>query len=355
MTNPPPNDLNANLPEDEPVQSEHASIMLGFAPAMLNIPNNNNGWIEEDYEEEMEAEEDVEEEIGVEVMMMKMMLRSFTPMRRLIPSIGHHLAPRQRSKGEGSSATVFNPALCGVYPPGPMVNDPNTLYSRVKTLTKQMWDRYRVESSSFKRLKKNDMRMDNFDDDLTALDSTLREQIQEIMKKLMAELNEQFQQIQERNLRAENEMVRIRLRVAEEKAKDKHMDAEYYKYHLAHVSWLYDDLSRWESKIREQNMPSRKMTQAAIEKLIADAITRDRATRGNLSGADRSRGNNKDQGGSPLARECTYAGFMKCNPITFRGVEGAVGLCHWFEKIESVFSISECAERNKVKFVAATL
>ncbi|GJW36249.1 reverse transcriptase domain-containing protein [Tanacetum coccineum] len=30
-------------------------------------------------------------------------------------------------------------------------------------------------------------------------------------------------------------------------------------------------------------------------------------------------------------------------------------LCRWFEKIESVFGISECAERSKVKFAAATL
>nr|GEV70424.1 reverse transcriptase domain-containing protein [Tanacetum cinerariifolium] len=48
IANPPPNDLNANLPEDEPVQPEHAPAMLGFAPAMLNIPNNTNGWIEWD-------------------------------------------------------------------------------------------------------------------------------------------------------------------------------------------------------------------------------------------------------------------------------------------------------------------
>nr|GFD52752.1 putative reverse transcriptase domain-containing protein [Tanacetum cinerariifolium] len=34
---------------------------------------------------------------------------------------------------------------------------------------------------------------------------------------------------------------------------------------------------------------------------------------------------------------------------------GAIELCHWFEKIECTFGISECAGRNKVKFVAATL
>ncbi|GJR53812.1 putative reverse transcriptase domain-containing protein [Tanacetum coccineum] len=53
--------------------------------------------------------------------------------------------------------------------------------------------------------------------------------------------------------------------------------------------------------------------------------------------------------------ECTFAGFMKCNPAVFRGVEGSVKLQRWFEKTESVFEISECAEGKKVKFVVGTL
>ncbi|GJY31711.1 putative reverse transcriptase domain-containing protein [Tanacetum coccineum] len=35
--------------------------------------------------------------------------------------------------------------------------------------------------------------------------------------------------------------------------------------------------------------------------------------------------------------------------------KGAVGLCQWFEKLESVFRISDCKERDKVKFVTAIL
>ncbi|GKD96426.1 putative reverse transcriptase domain-containing protein, partial [Tanacetum coccineum] len=46
---------------------------------------------------------------------------------------------------------------------------------------------------------------------------------------------------------------------------------------------------------------------------------------------------------------------MKCNPIAFHSTEGAVELRRWFEKTESVFEISKCAERKKVKFAAATL
>ncbi|GJZ13780.1 putative reverse transcriptase domain-containing protein [Tanacetum coccineum] len=110
-------------------------------------------------------------------------------------------------------------------------------------------------------------------------------------------------------------------------------------------------------------MLPRAMTQAAIEKLISDrvvaALAQDCATRGNTNGAGgpggNIGGNVGGQGGAPPARECTYSSFMKCNPTSFHGNEGTVELCRWFEKTESVFSISKCAERNKVKFVAATL
>ncbi|GJY45459.1 putative reverse transcriptase domain-containing protein [Tanacetum coccineum] len=63
-------------------------------------------------------------------------------------------------------------------------------------------------------------------------------------------------------------------------------------------------------------------------------------------------------GAGPAAPEitgCTYITFMKCDLQPFKGIEGAVGLCQWFEKLESMFQISDCKERDKVKFVTATL
>ncbi|GKD02041.1 hypothetical protein Tco_1172315, partial [Tanacetum coccineum] len=39
-------------------------------------------------------------------------------------------------------------------------------------------------------------------------------------------------------------------------------------------------------------------------------------------------------------RECSYSEFLKCKPLDFKGTEGFVGLTRWFEKMESVFSIS---------------
>ncbi|GKA31829.1 reverse transcriptase domain-containing protein [Tanacetum coccineum] len=41
---------------------------------------------------------------------------------------------------------------------------------------------------------------------------------------------------------------------------------------------------------------------------------------------------------APVARQCSYKEFMSCQPINFKGTEGAVGFIRWFERTESVFS-----------------
>nr|GEZ79780.1 reverse transcriptase domain-containing protein [Tanacetum cinerariifolium] len=56
-----------------------------------------------------------------------------------------------------------------------------------------------------------------------------------------------------------------------------------------------------------------------------------------------------------VARKCTYKEFMSCQPLYFNGTEGDVGLIHWFEQTESVFSHSNCSEDCKVKFSTGTL
>nr|GEU86557.1 hypothetical protein [Tanacetum cinerariifolium] len=57
MANPLPNHV-VNLPGDEQVQPEPVHALLGFVPAVLDISNNNNGWIEEEPEEDPEMEEE---------------------------------------------------------------------------------------------------------------------------------------------------------------------------------------------------------------------------------------------------------------------------------------------------------
>ncbi|MFS7993791.1 putative retrotransposon gag domain-containing protein [Helianthus anomalus] len=52
---------------------------------------------------------------------------------------------------------------------------------------------------------------------------------------------------------------------------------------------------------------------------------------------------------------CTFKNFMDCRPSTFSGTEGAVGLLHWFGKLESVFEMCECPEARRVKYATGTL
>ncbi|GKE04409.1 reverse transcriptase domain-containing protein, partial [Tanacetum coccineum] len=75
------------------------------------------------------------------------------------------------------------------------------------------------------------------------------------------------------------------------------------------------------------------MTQAAIRKLIADSVTAAlEAQVATMKNADNTNRNIEERG------KCSYKEFISCQPINFKGSEGAVGLIHWFERIESVFS-----------------
>nr|GEW32951.1 retrotransposon protein, putative, Ty3-gypsy subclass [Tanacetum cinerariifolium] len=56
-----------------------------------------------------------------------------------------------------------------------------------------------------------------------------------------------------------------------------------------------------------------------------------------------------------VTRECTYSDFMKCKPLNFKGTEGVVELTQWFEKMETVFRISNCSVENQIKFSTCIL
>ncbi|GJT27659.1 reverse transcriptase domain-containing protein [Tanacetum coccineum] len=97
------------------------------------------------------------------------------------------------------------------------------------------------------------------------------------------------------------------------------------------------------------------MTQAAIRKLVAysvaTALEAQAATMANANNTNRNTGERE----APVARKCSYKEFMSCQPINFKGTEGAVGLIRWFERTELVFSHSNCTEDYKVKFATGTL
>nr|GEX35607.1 putative reverse transcriptase domain-containing protein [Tanacetum cinerariifolium] len=84
-------------------------------------------------------------------------------------------------------------------------------------------------------------------------------------------------------------------------------------------------------------MPPKRTSTSATPAMTQDAIrnTRPRET--------------------PVAKKGNYKEFIRCQPFYFNGTEGAVRLIHWFKWTEAIFSRSNYAEENKVKFDTGTL
>ncbi|GJZ28908.1 putative reverse transcriptase domain-containing protein [Tanacetum coccineum] len=233
----------------------------------------------------------------------------------------------------------------------PSLGDVNTLHRQVKGLTQQMFDQANTEHSTLKRLSVMDKYLVEFDTDL-------RSEIkgQHALRRNVCTLEDQ---VREGPLRFSGTYTRSDIIVKDHMwhlltAPVAHVDRAdpddpsprptRHPRHDDPYVIVRDAVTRNKgddtATTSDPQPPPRAMTQAAIEKLVSDRVAatlaQDHASRGNTNGA-----------GRPFGR--VHIGEI------FHGNEGAVELCRWFEKTESIFSISECAERNKVKFVAATL
>ncbi|GJR00559.1 hypothetical protein Tco_0523543, partial [Tanacetum coccineum] len=103
------------------------------------------------------------------------------------------------------------------------------------------------------------------------------------------------------------------------------------------------------------NATTTTVTEAQLQALINQGVAAAMAE----AEASRVRNGYDSNGSVPrpaqAARECSYSEFLKCKPLDFKGTEGVVGLTRWFEKMESVFSISNCPATSQVKFATCTL
>nr|GEW42133.1 reverse transcriptase domain-containing protein [Tanacetum cinerariifolium] len=97
------------------------------------------------------------------------------------------------------------------------------------------------------------------------------------------------------------------------------------------------------------------MTEATIRQLITEgvaaALEAQAAAMANADNPNRNTGQRE----IPVVKRGSYKEFINCQPFNFNGMEGAVGLIRWFERTESVFSRSNCAEENRVTFATGTL
>ncbi|GKB34060.1 putative reverse transcriptase domain-containing protein, partial [Tanacetum coccineum] len=102
------------------------------------------------------------------------------------------------------------------------------------------------------------------------------------------------------------------------------------------------------------------MTVAAVEQLIEARVSVALANHETLQNSTNGHGDGSHNfetgitGTVRTPRECTYKDFLNYKPLTFKGTEGVVVLSQWFEKMESVFHISNCVVENQVKFATCT-
>ncbi|GJR42312.1 reverse transcriptase domain-containing protein [Tanacetum coccineum] len=98
------------------------------------------------------------------------------------------------------------------------------------------------------------------------------------------------------------------------------------------------------------------VTSAQLQAMIDEGVTAVLAARATTRNGDDSHTSGTGaRRNERTVRECTYQDFMKCQPLFFKGTEGVVSLTQWFERMETVFRISNCTVENQVKFATCTL
>ncbi|GJW60725.1 putative reverse transcriptase domain-containing protein [Tanacetum coccineum] len=133
-------------------------VKLFLSSVSGQIPNNNNGWLEEDPEEDPEEEEDDEED----------------------PEEGDNEEEEMEVDDEENNSEVF--------PPGPRPSDLRAIHSRTTKLEKQMFERYTTEFKIRNKFKENDLSMNSQEikaltnySDMMRLIEGLSKQVEELM------------------------------------------------------------------------------------------------------------------------------------------------------------------------------
>ncbi|GKB43345.1 hypothetical protein Tco_0888287 [Tanacetum coccineum] len=371
MADLPPPDHVADLPKDEPVHSEPAPIILHHAPAQpegyvsdddmeedeeedpdedpeeepidqfVPKPNNDDEELEEDRvgdddEEEMEVDED-DEENG----------RNDDKDDAEVINAYEEVNPLNRPPPTSDEESEFAPPVVPIAdandePIPPVIQFGGNYHAEESSSTGTLlagngWVQDSIKMA--KKFKEDDFRMNCHEYDITALDTVVRETRSDYSKmmKFVEGLSKQFNKFKEQSHRVKR-------------------------------------LSRWEAWVRER-IPEelRFQEEPPIHPAFAPraddpyAMVRDAAIATREDDDDDTTAP-RDSQPSKLRGSLRDPQWLRHKkPIVLlknpnvasgsggNGGQGVVELCRWFEKTESVFGINECAERSKVKFVAATL
>nr|GEW17759.1 hypothetical protein [Tanacetum cinerariifolium] len=256
-----------------------------FSPHWIgdNIPNNQNGWIEEDAEEEEDypkedpkedPEEDPEED-DCDVMELDNEAEVINPYM----DDGSNNPPPPNFEDEETPPT--SPVILDV---------DGTAWKRLGKMEKLMSERIDTEGRVKKKFKEQDRHFVGLGCDNIEMDRAMKNEMSDLsgLKKLVKDLSDRF---------------------------DEYEGSKVFEDKRA----LEKELESFEAAIRAERERKRE---------------RERERERVQNEANRVVGPNV----ALVALECTFADFMKCSPITFRGNEGAVGLIRWIEKTKMVLT-----------------
>nr|GEV23510.1 hypothetical protein [Tanacetum cinerariifolium] len=253
------------------------------------IPNNYNGWQEEDPEEEPEEEEIEDEDMVNNEKDDAEFGSNF--------HVGEILATRDILAGNSE-----------VYAPGPMCCDLKSVHKGVMKLSKQMHDMYRTGKKMARKLRQDEHRMNGQEFDITASDSAVKENRSKKSKmiKLITGLSREFTELKNQN------------RMAEE-------------------------LSHWEAWVRER-IPNNLQFQEEPSIYTAHVPRADDPYVMVIDATIDTQGDEDVDTDAPWdAQPSELHGIeaaIRAERERFHGTEGAVGHVSWFKKTENTFEIS---------------
>nr|GEU34427.1 putative reverse transcriptase domain-containing protein [Tanacetum cinerariifolium] len=422
MANVPPNDPNVNASAIEPalVNPDNApdqpvGLGNGFTPPWIrdNIPNNKNGWIEEDAEEEEEdpEEEDPEEEeedpeedpeeddddymeMDDEVEVINPYIddgsnnppplnsedEETPPTSPIILDVDGQSIPSIASFGQnflfGESSSTANilTESSKIVSTGPMCPNLGTTWKRLGKMEKLMSERIDTKGRVKKKFKEQDRHFVGLGCENIKIDRTVRNVMSDLsgLKKLVKGLSDRFDEYKgskvfEDKKVLEKELVKerngkefyqefVREPPAEPSTRplpslnpddpyvvtrdaaivaaavatfgindddDETAPMESQPYELPTLMFYLMCCDKtMPPKKRTRGNPPPSLTQDTVNQMIQESV--EAAIRAERERVQNETNHARGANIAVVARECTFADFMKCSPITFCGNKGAV-------------------------------
>nr|GEX10017.1 putative reverse transcriptase domain-containing protein [Tanacetum cinerariifolium] len=214
--------------------------------------------------------------------------------------------------------------------PGLIRRDINSLFSRMASISRRLCGRETVHALVEKKGKAKDKFYGKLILELSNEVCSSMEQGTAVMEKLVEKLGNTKNKVECKKLKKELEEARGFV------FKERPNEA---------INVPIEDEKSPSSKLRgsplDLIMPLKyaPMNQYAIRRMSKDsvdlAIAAERARQANVKNDASGSGPVRGQDATPNVCECTFLGFMKCNPAVFYGIEEAVKLRRWFKKTKS--------------------